>query len=442
MKLAHLLFFGLVNSLSTMACSARPTFVVEELAQNLGIVWGMVFINKEELLFTEREGKIKILHIPTGKVCTVPGAPAVYAKGQGGLLDVTLHPRFSQNKTIYLSYSKVKGQKQSTAVVRAVLKSSASGAGSACPKIVRMRDIFTAQPFVDSSRHFGSRLLFDKKGFLYVTVGDRANRHMAQKLDNHTGKILRLTDKGKAPKDNPFVSHSGALPETWSYGHRNPQGLFIHRETGQLYAQEHGPRGGDEINLIKKGKNYGWPVITYGKEYWGPKIGEGKVKKGMEQPVYHYTPSIAPSGLLIYSGKKFPHWKNSFFSGALVLRHLNRLELPSLFPNNSRQQKGQSRQPTDNSHQQKGQSRKPTDNSRKPTDNSHQQKGQRGKRAISSQQTFPLKGKEERLLQDLNFRVRHVLEGPEAYIYLAVDRGKILRLIPAKEKRSKKKQAI
>ena len=337
----------------------------------------MVFINNEEILFTEREGRIKILHIPSGKVSCVAGVPAVYAKGQGGLLDIALHPRFSKNRTIYFSYAKAKGSKQTTAVAKAILKGR---------NMVQKKDIFIAQPFLSASRHFGSRLVFaprssPQKWFLYVTVGDRTKRHYAQKLNNHLGKILRITEEGQAPKDNPFVLVKGALPEIWSYGHRNPQGLFIHPETGQLWGQEHGPRGGDEINLIKKGKNYGWPVITHGREYWGPAIGEGFKKQGMEQPVKYYTPSIAPSGLIIYSGKKFKQWKHDFFSGALVLRHLNRLKISSSLK--------------------------------------------------------PIAGREERLLLDLNYRIRHVIEGPRGFIYVAVDQGKILKLTPHKVRSQK-----
>ena len=337
-------------------------FAVDILAEKLGIIWGMVFINKKEILFTEREGNIKKLNIQTGDIHSVSGAPEVYARGQGGLLDITLHPNFSKNKKVYLSYSKIEGGKQTTAVAVGIL------AGN---QLVQLRDIFVARPAISSGHHFGSRMVFDQKGFLYVTVGDRHDRHSAQKWDNHLGKVLRLTEEGKAPMDNPFVTVKGALPEIWSLGHRNPQGLFIHPETGQLWEQEHGPRGGDEINLIKKGGNYGWPVITYGREYWGPKIGEGFEKRGMEQPIKYYIPSIAPCGLLIYSGRKFKEWKNDFFSGALVLQHLNRLVVVN-------------------------------------------QKVQ----------------KEERLLAHLGFRVRHVIEGPQGFIYISVDQGKILKLRP------------
>ncbi len=342
--------------------SGSVPFSVEILAEDLGVVWGMVFISDTEMLFTEREGNVKKLNIQTGKVVSVSGAPEVYARGQGGLLDVTLHPHFSENKKIYISYSKEVNDKQTTAVAEALLKED---------KLTQLKDIFTVLPAVSASRHFGSRLVFDQKGFLYVTVGDRTERHFAQKLDNHFGKILRLKPDGKAPTDNPFVSVEGAKPEIWSFGHRNPQGLFIHPETGRIWSQEHGPRGGDEINLIQRGKNYGWPVITYGREYWGPAIGEGVKKQGMEQPIKYYVPSIAPSGLMIYSGKIFKNWKHSFFSGALVLTHLNRVEIEN-------------------------------------------QKAQ----------------KEERLLSDLEFKVRNVIEGPAGYIYVSVDAGKILKLKP------------
>ena len=342
--------------------SASTPFKVERLAQELGVVWGMVFISNHEILFTEREGGLKKLNLQTGAIIKIAGAPKVYAVGQGGLLDVALHPRFSQNQRVYFSYSKEFSGTQTTAVATARLQEN---------KLIGLKDIFIAHPAVDSRHHFGSRMVFDRQGFLYVSVGDRHERHLAQKLDNHLGKILRLTDEGKAPADNPFTTTPGAKPEIWSFGHRNPQGLFIHPKTGHLWEQEHGPRGGDEINLIQKGKNYGWPVITHGREYWGPKIGEGTAKEGMEQPVKHYTPSIAPCGFLIYSGKKFTKWKHDMFSGALALQHLNRLK-------------------------------------------------------VVNQKVL----QEERLLQDLRFRVRSVIEGPQGFIYISVDGGNILRLKP------------
>lgn len=353
-----------------LACSAdKPilyqaseSFTVEVMAQDLGVVWGMEFINNKEILFTEREGQFKKLNLETKQIHPISGAPKVYSKGQGGLMDVALHPEFSQNQKVYFSYSKIKGRKQTTAVAMGTLKGR---------QLLRVRDLFEARPFVSSSIHFGCRLVFDENGFLFITVGDRNKRHSAQSLNSHLGKVLRLTDKGEAPPDNPFVSTKDALPEIWSLGHRNPQGLFFHPETGILWEQEHGPRGGDEINRIQKGKNYGWPVITHGREYWGPSIGEGTKKEGMEQPVKHFTPSIAPASLLIYSGKRFKKWKGDFFSGALVLTHLNRLKIT---------------------------------NEKVET--------------------------EERLLSSLKLRIRDVIEGPEGFIYLSTDEGKILRLTP------------
>ena len=341
---------------------ASESFKVEIMAQGLGVVWGMVFLSDREILFTERKGQFKKLNLRTKRIRPISGAPKVYARGQGGLMDVALHPEFQKNKKVYFSYSKRKGRKQTTAVAEGTLRGN---------RLIRVKDLFEAQPPVSSSIHFGSRLIFDKQGFLFVTVGDRNQRHSAQNLKTHLGKVLRLTDKGTPPSDNPFVSVPGALPEIWSLGHRNPQGLFIHPETDELWEQEHGPRGGDEINQIQKGKNYGWPVITHGREYWGPSIGEGTSKQGMEQPVKYFTPSIAPASLLIYSGKIFKKWKGDFFSGALALTHLNRLKIT--------------------------------------------------------------KGKveeEERLLSPLKFRVREVIEGPDGLIYLSVDEGKILRLSP------------
>ena len=297
--------------------SSHP-FKVEVIAEGLGVPWGMLFLDKKNLLLTEREGFIKKIYIPTGKITQITGAPVVYAKGQGGLLDLILHPEFKKTQWIYLTYSIEKKGKQSTALARGVLKGN---------KITGLKVLFTAEPFQSSSIHFGSRLAFDDKGFLFMTVGDRGKKKEAQNLGSHLGKFLRLNDEGKAALDNPFIKITAAKPEIWSFGHRNPQGLFIHPETKQLWLQEHGPKGGDEINLIKKGGNYGWPVITYGRSYMSFKIGEGTHKKGMEQPIKYFTPSIAPCGLLIYSGKKFPKWKGDFFSGSLVLTHLNKLKI-------------------------------------------------------------------------------------------------------------------
>ena len=342
---------------------ASEPFKVELLAENQGVVWSMAFVNPHKILFTEKKGRFKILDLKTGAVHNVSGAPEVYSRGQGGLMDIALHPNFLKNKKIYFTYSKRFKNKQSTVLAQGVFSKK---------QIKNVKDIFTALPLISKSIHFGSRLVFDKQGFLFMTVGDRHNRHKAQDLNTHLGKVLRLNDKGQAPTDNPFYKVKNAKAEVWSFGHRNAQGLAIHPHTGLLIEQEHGPRGGDEINLIKKGLNYGWPVITYGREYWGPSIGEGFKKKGMEQPIKYYTPSIAPGGLMIYSGKVFKKWSGDFFSGALVLTHLNRLKI--------------------------------------------NQKNQ-----VQS---------EERLLSPLGFRVRDVREDDRGLIYISTDEGKILRLSP------------
>lgn len=339
---------------------ASVPFKVELVAENLGVPWGMVFLNKEELILTEREGQIKKIHIPTGKITSISGVPKVYAQGQGGLLDIALHPDFKKNRWVYFTYSLKKGRKQTTALARGQLKNN---------RIIKLKTLFKAQPFYSASRHFGSRLVFDDQGFLFMTVGDRTKKHLAQSVSNHFGKVLRLDDQGRPAKGNPFEKLKGARPEIWSFGHRNPQGLFIHPETKELWLQEHGPKGGDEINLIKKGANYGWPIITYGKSYAGFKIGEGTHRKGMEQPVKYWTPSIAPCGLLIYSGKRFPQWKGDFFSGSLVLTHLNQLKISN-------------------------------------------------KKVLS----------EKRRLSSLGFRFRHVIEGPQGFIWAGVDQGLILKI--------------
>lgn len=341
-------------------------FKVEILVEGLEIPWGMVFLNKDELLWTEREGFIKKIHIPTGEITEITGGPKVHARYQGGLLDVALHPEFKKNKWIYFSYSIRKKDRQTTALARGKL---------AGDKIKGLKLLFTAKPFLFSVKHYGSRLAFDNKGFLFMTIGDRGQRKSSQDLNSHFGAVLRLNDKGRAVSDNPFVKTRGAKPEIWSFGHRNPQGLFIHPETKQIWVNEHGPKGGDEINLIKKGANYGWPVITYGRSYAGFKVGEGTHKKGMEQPITHWTPSIAPSGLLIYSGRKFPQWKGDFFSGALALTHLNKLK-------------------------------------------------------FKDNKFF----NEQRLLSSLRLRFRNVIEGPEGFIYAGVDRGMILKISPHPEK--------
>ena len=352
---------------------ANSQFKTETIVQGLGIPWGMVFLNSKELLVTEREGYLKKIHLSTGQKTLIKGSPQVFAQGQGGLLDIALHPNFKQNKWVYLTYSIQKNKKTSTALGRGQLHKNS---------LKNFKVLFVAKPFRSSNIHYGSRIAFNKKGYLFMTVGDRGQKKQAQNLKSHQGKLLKLTDQGKPAPNNPFLKKSfkrlGAKKEIWSYGHRNPQGLFIHPHTQTVYVQEHGPKGGDEINKIKKGANYGWPIITYGRSYIGFKIGEGTHKKGMEQPIKHFTPSIAPSGLLIYTGDKFPKWKGDFFSGALVLRHLNKVKF------------------------------------------THKKETQ-----------YKVK-KETRLLTSLNLRVRNVIQGLKGNIFISVDNGQIIKISPAK----------
>ena len=286
--------------------------------EGLGIVWGMD-VTAEEIYFTERAGKIKVLNLKTKKTQELAGVPAVYAKGQGGLLDIKLSPDFASSKKIFFTYAKKLKERQATALATAVIEEN---------RLKQVKDIFISQGTTDTRRHFGSRIAFDGQAHIFVSVGDRGDRDNPQKLNNHHGKVIRLKLDGSVPKDTPFVKTPGALPEIWSFGHRNPQGLFFDQKSGQLFEMEHGPRGGDEINVIKKGANYGWPVISYGKEYWGPiSVGEGTHKKGMEQPLTKYVPSIAPCGLTVYRGKKYPELTNKIIAGALKLTHLNVVNL-------------------------------------------------------------------------------------------------------------------
>jgi glucose/arabinose dehydrogenase len=270
------------------------------------------------MLVTERPGRLRIVRNGTLDPEPVGGVPRVRYGGQGGLLDVVLHPQFATNGLVYLSYSKpnADGSQGTTAVVRGRLEGHT---------LQDVEEIFEARAWSTGEAHYGSRLAFDSEGYLFVTVSDRAvdplsvprEQHPAQNLMVHNGKVIRLHDDGRVPADNPFVGRQDALPEIWSYGHRSLQGLAFHPETQELWASEHGPQGGDELNLILRGRNYGWPVIGYGVQYGGPPIHAARERDGMEQPVQHWTPSIGPSGLVIYGGDRFPEWKGSAFVGGL-----------------------------------------------------------------------------------------------------------------------------
>lgn len=312
MKIILILTLLISLSLNTFSSSYSPKF--EVVARGEGIIWAFDFLPDGNMLFTEREGKLKHLNLETKNITEISGIPDIAAVGQGGLLDIYI----DKNLQVFLTYSTRNNKSGlTTAVYAAQWKDM---------KLIDGRTIFTATTKKNNEgRHFGSRIEESSRGNLFITVGDRGERKYAQKLNTHQGKVLRITKKGEAVEDNPFIGREDALPEIYSYGHRNSQGIFYDASSDELWINEHGPRGGDEINLIESSKNYGWPVITYGREYSGPSIGEGTEKEGMEQPLYYFTPSIAPSGLFIYSGKMFKDWKGSFFSGALKLKHLNRL---------------------------------------------------------------------------------------------------------------------
>ncbi|MEO8465162.1 MAG: PQQ-dependent sugar dehydrogenase [Gammaproteobacteria bacterium] len=313
-------------------------FKVVTFVEGLKNPWSMAWLPNGDMLVTERGGTLRL--VKGGKLMPDPiaGVPKVRALGQGGLQEVAVHPNYAQNHFIYLSYSKpdADGKKGTTALSRAKFEND---------KLSDVKEIFEAKAWNDAPGHFGARIALDKQGHLFMSVGDRMaglfpprpeggmdpnlEGHPAQHLDNHQGKILRLNDDGSVPKDNPFVGQAGALPEIWSYGHRNPQGLAINPETGALWETEHGPQGGDELNLIEKGKNYGWPVIGYGVNYTlGTEIHKTRYHDGMEQPKAFFVPSIAISGLAFYEGDKFPNWKgNAFVGGMSTYRQLVRFSL-------------------------------------------------------------------------------------------------------------------
>jgi glucose/arabinose dehydrogenase len=290
------------------------------VAKGLEHPWAIAFLPDGRMLVTERPGRLRYVTREGQLSEPIAGVPEVYAEGQGGLLDVALDPGFAENSTIYLSYAEPgPGGTNGTAVARARL------AGNA---LEDLSVVFRQEPKFASKHHFGSRLVFAPDGNLFVTTGERnSQRALAQDLRTHIGKVIRIAPDGKVPPDNPFVGHAGARPEVWSYGHRNLQGAALDPRTGRLWTTEHGPMGGDEINLPEPGRNYGWPVITYGREYSGAKVGEGiTAKAGMEQPVHYWVPSIGPSGMAFHDGRGYPQWKGQLFVGALAAAQLVRLE--------------------------------------------------------------------------------------------------------------------
>ena len=367
-----------VLALAQAALAVERTVETEEaairiatFAAGLDHPWGIAFLPDGAMLVTERPGRLRLVS-PDGELSApLAGVPEVDAGGQGGLLDVALDPDFSDNRLVYLSFSEAGAGGNSTAVAHGTLSGDRT-------RLDDLTVIFSQQPKVQSTAHFGSRLVFDGEGHLFITTGERsaaAFRTQAQDLDSHLGKVIRLRPDGAVPDDNPFVGQAGARPEIWSYGHRNIQAAAINPETGGLWEIEHGPRGGDELNIVVPGGNYGWPVVSYGVEYSGRPIGTGAAKmEGVIGPIYQWTPVIAPSGMLFYGGAAFPKWQGDLFVGGLTSTALVRLELD-------------------------------------------------GERVVG----------EERIVDDLGLRIRDVEEGADGSLYLLVDAGdgEVLRITPA-----------
>ena len=352
----------------TTFASSAGQLEVQTVASGLVHPWALAFLPDSKMLVTERPGRMRIVSVEGQLSPPLKGVPEVWATGQGGLLDVVTDNAFAQSKTIYFCYSERTGGGGRTAVARARLD---DGNG----RLDEVKIIFRQDGPLSSGNHYGCRIVQADDGNLFITLGEHFTyRNEAQNLGNHLGKLIRIAPDGSAPPDNPFVGRDGAKPEIWSFGHRNEQGLAINPASGELWEIEHGPRGGDEVNIIGKGKNYGWPLIGYGIDYSGAKIHETTAKDGMEQPIKYWVPSIAPSGMTFYTAELFPRWAGSLFTGALAGRMLVRLSL-----------------------------------------NGNTVTG------------------EERLLQNLNERIRDVRQGPDGALWLLTDNsaGRILRVSPA-----------
>ena len=306
-------FGASADSIKTSAGQLTLTAVLTGLDEP----WGLAFLPDGGFLVTERDGRLRHA-TPQGQLIDIGGLPKISARGQGGLLDIAVARDFRQSREVFLTYSKPQGRGSGTAL--AIARLSPQG-----DRLDDLREIFQMRPGSSGGRHFGSRIVEAGDGTLFVTLGERGDGASAQDRSRHNGSIIRINRDGTVPADNPFVDTDGALPEIWSWGHRNPQGAALDLQ-GQLWVNEHGAMGGDEVNRITKGANYGWPVISYGRDYDGSKIGQGSSAPGLEQPAYYWDPSIAPSGLMIYSGKLWPEWKGDFFSGSLKFDYLSRLD--------------------------------------------------------------------------------------------------------------------
>ncbi|MFT3800460.1 MAG: PQQ-dependent sugar dehydrogenase [Burkholderiaceae bacterium] len=349
---------------------------IVEVATGLEHPWSLAFLPDGRMLVTERPGRMRWIGADGKLSAPLTGVPAVQAAGQGGLLDVVPSPRFATDQTIFFTFSEPAGADGApTTETPAPLSRTALARARVTPTgLDEVRVLYRQQPAVGGQLHYGSRIVFGRDGNLWVGLGERySQRDKAQTLDNSLGKVIRLTPEGKPPADNPFVGRPGALPEIWSLGHRNIQGAALNPATGELWTLEHGAKGGDEVNRDLPGRNYGWPLITWGTDYDGSKIGEGTTREGLEQPLHYWVPSISPSGATFYTGDKFPQWRGSLLVGGLSANLLVRLTVD-------------------------------------------------GNRVTG----------EQRLLQNLSPRVRDVRQGPDGYVYLLTDApdGKLLKLIP------------
>lgn len=305
---------------SSLITSEEHTFRLATLVTGLDNPWSVAFLPDGRMLVTERAGRLRLVGTDFRlDPKPIEGLPESVERGQGGLFDVVLHPQYAQNGWVYWAYNAPGPDGWGTALARGKIQGQ---------RMTSVQVLFSMLPKTRSSQHFGGRIVFDKSGMLYLTLGDRGDKDRAQKLDDHAGSVIRLHDDGRVPADNPFVNRAGALPEKWTLGNRNMQGAALHPQTGELWTHEHGPQGGDEVNVMRPGLNYGWPVITYGVNYGlGTRIGEGQAKPGMVQPLYKWVPSIAPSGMAFVSGSQFPQWQGDLLVGALRGQMLVRLVL-------------------------------------------------------------------------------------------------------------------
>ena len=307
-----------INSDGSFISSEKLKYKIDTIATDLNNPWGLTFLPNGDLLVTERDGEIRIVRNNVLLEQKINGVPEVYDRGQGGLFEIQLHPNYEDNGWLYIAYAAPKQGGGNTAIMRAKLEGF---------NLTNKEIIFQATPFASGGNHFGGRMEFDKEGYLYLSVGERGTRSNAQSLKNHSGKVFRMNDDGSAPVDNPFVNDQSAIPQIYTYGNRNPQGMAIHPESGEVWTHEHGPMGGDEINIIQAGANYGWPEVTYGKNYSGTKITDFTTKEGMEDPLHYWVPSIAPCGMTFISSDLYPAWKGNLLVGSLKFRYVARLEL-------------------------------------------------------------------------------------------------------------------